>query len=73
MKGLIYLDYEDNKFLENLTYQIGTKDEFFKKISPLKTQLNEYSLKIKEKSKALEYREIYKAVMKELESLTRRK
>ena len=73
MKGLIYLDYEDNKFLENLTHQIGTRNDFFKKKSLQETQLNEASLKIKERIKILEYREIYKTVMIELESLAKTK
>ncbi|MHA1661211.1 MAG: hypothetical protein ACTSUT_19095 [Promethearchaeota archaeon] len=64
---------ENKNFLENLIYQKSKKDGFFEKIPAFETKLNECIQDIKKKMKVIHYRESYKNVINELESLLKKK
>ncbi len=64
-EGLALIDKHD-KFLQNLSYQISSKEDFFGKIEDYKAKLNDCILMIEEKLKSTVYKDLYREVLNEL-------
>jgi len=67
LKKLITLVEDENNFLKNLIYRIGVEDAFIKSMPLYEDRLNECLLKIDKRLLNLNYRDLYKEVMRELQ------